>query len=247
MNNLFLCNDQVGMEICEWLIDRYMDDLGLIVTIGENRIKQIAEEAGVTCLSVASRQQLLNTLRESNQIYDWGFLVWWPWILDPQLVRLPKNGFINTHPSLLPYNRGKHYNFWALVEQAPFGVSLHFVEDGIDCGDIVAQRSIPYGWEDNGATLYKAATQAMVDLFKDTYPQIRQGDISRTPQDLSEGSFHHSSELDGASRIDLDAQYTARDILNRLRARTFPGYPACWFQDDGQIFEVRVEIRRRYP
>ncbi len=245
MKNLFLCNGQVGIKVCEWLIGQYRDDLGLIVTIGETQIMLAAKEAGVACHSVASKQQLVNTLLGLNAVYDWGFLVWWPWILPPQLVRLPKYGFINTHPSLLPHNRGKHYNFWALVEQAPFGVSLHFVADGIDCGDIVAQKTIPYGWEDNGATLYNAAVQAMVELFKDTYPRIRQGDITRTPQDLTKGSFHYSSEIDSASKIDLDATYTARELLNLLRARTFPGHPACWFEDAGQIFEVRVEIRRR--
>ena len=247
MKNLFLCNDQVGLDIFNWLIDLYRDDIGLVVTIRGSRIEQAAEESGVTCLSVASQQQLLNTLCESNQIYDWGFLVWWPWILDSQFFRLSRHGFINTHPSLLPYNRGKHYNFWALVEQVPFGVSLHFVDEGIDCGDIVAQRRIHYGWEDNGATLYEAATREMVELFKEVYPLIGQGSFSRTSQDLSKGSFHRSSDMEDASRIDLDAHYTARHLFNLLRARTFPGHPACWFQEDGHVYEVRVEIRRRHP
>lgn len=245
MNNLFLCNDHVGLEICKWLIEQYRSDMGLVITIGVNRIKQVAEAAGVTVLSVTNKQQLMKVLCESKQIFDWGFLIWWPWILNSQLLRIPKHGFINTHPSLLPFNRGKHYNFWAIVEQAPFGVSLHLVEEGIDCGDIVAQKPIPYGWEDNGETLYKAAVRAMIGLFKEAYPRIRRGDIARTPQDLSKGSFHYSTEMEKASMIDPEAQYKARDLLNLLRARTFRGHPACWFEDEGQTFEVRVEIRRR--
>jgi len=245
MNNLFLCNDQVGFDICQWLIEQYRDDIGLVVTIGENEVWQTAVAAGINCLSITAKHQLLDAIRGSDQDYEWGFLVWWPWIIGTELIKLSKYGFINTHPSLLPYNRGKHYNFWALVEQVPFGVSLHFVEEGIDCGDVIAQLPIPYGWEDNGATLYESAARAMVKLFKDTYPHIREGRFTRTPQDLSKGSFHHSNELEKASKIDLETRYTARRLLNLLRARTFPGYPACWFEDDGQVFEVRVDIRRK--
>ncbi len=247
MNNLFLCNGQVGLDICQWLLEHYKDDIGLVVTVSENQIKQAAEEAGIDCISVSTKQQMLSDIQACNKAFDWGFLAWWPWIIDPNLISLPKHGFINTHPSLLPYNRGKHYNFWALVEESPFGVSLHIVEDGVDCGDVIAQLPIPYGWEDNGATLYEAAAREMVNLFKEIYPQIRQGILTRTPQDLTKGSFHLASELESASRIELEAQYRARDLLNLLRARTFPEHPACWFQDDGQTFEVRVEIRRKNP
>ena len=245
MKNIFLCNGHVGLDIFRWLVDQYRDDIGLVVTIGNDQIKKIAEEANINSLSVTTSQQLKDLILNSDISYDFGFLIWWPWIIDVTLIKLPKYGFINTHPSLLPFNRGKHYNFWAIVEQAPFGVSLHFVEEGVDCGDIIAQVSIPYGWEDNGATLYAAASRVMTDLFRDVYPRIREGSVSRKPQDLSRGSFHRSSELDGASRIDLESRYLARDLLNLMRARTFPGHPACWFKDNGQMFEVRVEIRRK--
>ena len=45
--------------------------------------------------------------------------------------------------------------------------------------------------------------------------------------------------------IDLDREYRARDLLNLLRARTFPGYPACSFVADGTEYEVRVSITRK--
>jgi len=147
---------------------------------------------------------------------------------------------------LLPFNRGKNYNFWALVEQAPFGVSLHIVDEGVDSGDVIAQKQITYDWEDTGATLYEKAASSMIELFMATYPEIREERIARIPQDLSKGSFHRANELEDASRIDIEASYRARDLLNLLRARTFPGYPACSFREkNGEEFEVRVEIRRK--
>lgn len=248
MNNLLFADGKVGLEICQWALTEYRQDFCAVVTTGDLHIHAVADAAGVPCVKYVDESELIRWVRQNNLNVDWGFLVWWPSIIRPALIELPQNGFINTHPSLLPYNRGKHYNFWALVERAPFGVSLHFVEPGIDCGDVVAQLPIPYGWEDNGETLYQKAVLAMVELFKESYPMIRVGNISRSPQNIDQGSFHFAKELDEASRIELDKNYTASSLLNLLRARTFQGHPACWFEDgDGSVYEVRVEIRRKTP
>ena len=56
------------------------------------------------------------------------------------------------------------------------------------------------------------------------------------------GTFHNSSEMDEACRIELDNRYTGRELLNLLRGRSFSGKPACYFTEDGQRFEVRIRI-----
>jgi methionyl-tRNA formyltransferase len=172
---------------------------------------------------------------------DLGLLAWWPHIVREPQLSLPKLGWLNFHPSLLPYNRGKHYNFWAIVEEAPFGVTIHWIDAGVDSGDIAFQVPLPVRWQDTGATLYDAARQAIVELFEENWPAIREGRIPRIPQPAT-GSFHRGAELEGASRIDLEASYRARDLLNLLRARTFEPHPGAWFVDGGVRYEVRVEI-----
>jgi len=175
---------------------------------------------------------------------DLAILAWWPYILKQELISIPRLGCLNFHPSYLPYNRGKHYNFWALVEGAPFGVTLHWVGHGVDCGDIAFQSRLDVSWEDTGATLYQKAQAEIVRLFKEKFPEIMQGRIPRIPQDLAQGSFHKAAELDAASKIELDKSVTARELLNLLRARTFPPHPAAWFEEGGDRYEVRVEIKR---
>ena len=187
----------------------------------------------------------LDTLRGLN--LDLLLLAWWPYILRPELIELPRLGCLNFHPSLLPYNRGKHYNFWALIEEAPFGVTIHFVDSGVDTGDIAFQAPLPVTWEDTGATLYARAQRAIVQLFVDSFPVIRTGRIPRIPQARGRGSFHRAAELEPASRIDLDASYTGRALLNLLRARTFSPHPGAWFVDAGVRYEVRVQITRTRP
>jgi methionyl-tRNA formyltransferase len=242
MKIVLFADQNVGLEIASFLLDNYPHDLVQVVTMGENDIflKSLARNVPVYIFD--TDEKLAKHLIEAQ--LDFGILAWWPKIIKASLLKLPKFGFINTHPSFLPYNRGKHYNFWAIVEEAPFGVSLHFVDEGIDSGDVIAQSLIPYDWCDNGISLYQKAQNAMVELFCTNYPRLREGRFSRYPQNLKCGSFHKASELEMASHIDLDAQYRGRDIINLLRAKTFPGYSGCWFEENGIRYEIHIDIRR---
>lgn len=245
MKLLLMADHDVGLAITRWLLSNFCEDVALVIATAENDVWKAAQDAGVLCTVFDSAEQVCALVDELNIECDIGVLAWWPRLNKQPLLSKPRMGFINTHPSLLPYNRGKHYNFWALVEQVPFGVSLHMVNDGVDSGDVIAQMPLPYSWEDNGETLYVKAREAMVRLFRDNYPIIRKLDFPRQKQDLTLGSSHRAVELDAASRIDLDRSYCARDLLNLLRARTFTGHPSCWFSDRGEMFEVRIDIKRR--
>lgn len=242
MKLVLFADGAVGHAIAQFLLDSHPEDVEAIVTTGANLIRELATKSDVPALIFDKQDP--RAARQLARRCDIGVLAWWPWLLDEELLSGPSRGFINTHPSLLPFNRGKHYNFWALVEQAPFGVTLHKVDSGIDTGAVVAQRPIPYDWLDNGESLYKKAQNAMVDVFRESYPLIRSNAYEAITQDPTKGSFHRSSELDAASEIRLDAEYRARDLLNLLRARTFEGQPGCWFEDAGHKYEVTIHIRK---
>lgn len=239
-----MCDGQVGNTIATWLMENYCGDICAVVTLGESPVMLEAQQKNIPNFVFESDALLLSQL-SSYEPFDIGILAWWPKIVSTNITGLAKQGFINTHPSLLPYNRGKHYNFWALVEQTPFGVSLHYVEQGIDNGDLIAQSAISYDWEDTGGTLYSKAQQSMVELFIKIYPNLRVNNVKRVPQNLADGSIHYARELDPASKIILDKKYSARELLNLLRARTFLGQPACYFEEDGEVFEVRVNMKRK--
>ena len=245
MKALVFADAKIGTVLFEWLSHEYRDDIGLLVTTSENDIYATAKERQIPCIVYEDTQQVVSYIQNQGLIFDLGFLIWWPKILHKPLINIPAQGFINTHPSLLPYNRGKHYNFWSIVEECPFGVTLHMVDEGVDTGDIVAQEVIPYGWEDTGETLYLKAQAAIEALFKKIYPTIRQLEFPRTKQNEAHSSFHLASELTPKSQIDLDKSYLARDLINLLRARTFKGHPACCFTDEGDEYEIRVEIKRK--
>jgi methionyl-tRNA formyltransferase len=231
----------IGGKIVNFLLENFPEDLALVVTILENDIYINVQRKGIPVCVFESEQHILERLTDD---VDLGLLAWWPKILRSPLLESPRNGFINTHPSFLPYNRGKHYNFWALVEEAPFGVTLHKVNAGIDTGDIVFQSVIDYDWCDTGETLYKKAQLEMLDLFINSYPSIRADGLKAIQQEQNIGSFHRSSELEHASKIELDSSYSARTLLNLIRARTFEGCPGCWFEDNGSRYEISIRIKK---
>lgn len=170
------------------------------------------------------------------------FLAWWPYLIRGRILSAAPV-ILNTHPSLLPYCRGKDPNFWAIVECAPFGVTLHHVNHRIDAGEIAFQREISVSWLDTGKSLYQRALVEMKKLIEEALPTIVNGAIPSTAQGAG-GSLHYRRELEPASVIDLDEPTTARALLNLLRARTFEPHPACRFFDSGDTYEVRVNIRR---
>jgi methionyl-tRNA formyltransferase len=244
MSGVLIFADAVVGETClDWLIESYKDDIGLVVTRAANGISEHAKDAGLSTCVFNDTDQLLRVIEERDLAFDLGLLIWWPYILRQPLISLPSRGFINTHPSLLPYNRGKHFSFWAIVEQCPFGVTLHRVDAGIDTGDIVAQSTIDFGWEDTGETLLLKAQNAMIALFKEQYPFLRTGEIKSFSQVIGTGSFHQGSEIDRVTRIFLDKPYVARDLLNLLRAKTFEGLPGCRFEENGVTYDVTIKIK----
>jgi len=246
MKTFLMADGAVGTQVFDYLCREFPRDLGFVASAQENALLDAARTRGIPSAMFDPGEEFLAAVHAAGgeEGFNLGVLAWWPKIVKEPLLSLPKYGFLNFHPSYLPYNRGKHYNFWALVEQCPFGVTLHLVDSGVDTGPVVAQRILPYDWTDTGQTLYERAQSEIVALFRDTYPSLRDEPVRGNPQNLDEGSFHRASELDPASQIDLDTSYTARDLFNRLRARTFAGKPACCFTDHGHTFEVRVEIKK---
>ena len=68
-------------------------------------------------------------------------------------------------------------------------------------------------------------------------------DFIEQPQE-GEGTFHLGKEIYQNSFIDLEKQYRARDLLNIIRARTFAPFPAAYFTEAGDKYEVRIEIKK---
>ena len=91
-------------------------------------------------------------------------------IIKKELLSIPKIGVLNRHNALLPKNRGRLTPFWVIFNgESETGVSIHFVEEGIDSGDIVVQKKYKVSKNDNFNSIvkknYKIASKAMVEAL----------------------------------------------------------------------------------
>ena len=170
-------------------------------------------------------------------------LAYWGKLIQNQLLELPKYGYINLHTSYLPYGKGKHAHYWSLVENTPYGVSIMKIDEGLDTGQIIFQKEIKKSWLDTGKSLYFKGIRAVEELLEEKKYDILNLNFC-TEQQLGEGTFHYGKEIDEDSRIVLDKEYTAKTLLNILRARTFPPFPAAYFIDNGEKYEVRIDITK---
>ena len=241
---LFCASGEVGRKTLTAAVSAPFDKTEICAVLtcpGEHTVIEVAKVNNIPL-------HLYEEKRSYAIIQQYGpevvFLAWWPHLLKASHLDLGQKFTLNMHPSLLPHCRGKDPNFWAIVERVPFGVTIHHVSPGIDDGPIAFQRAFETSWTDTGGSLYKKATAEIVSLFSENYERILRLDIPQLPQNSSSSSFHTRAELTLKSIIDLDSKYTGREMLNLLRARTFPPHPAVTFTDGGETYRVRVCIER---
>jgi methionyl-tRNA formyltransferase len=155
-------------------------------------------------------------------------------------------GCVNVHPAFLPYNRGAYPNVWSIVEGTPAGVTIHYVDEGVDTGDIIAQREVEVKPVDTGSSLYARLERECGKLFRETWPAIRAGNAPRTPQPKDGGTTHRIRDVKSIDAIDLDGTYTARELLDILRARSFPPYYGAYITDGVGGHRIYLELKLRY-
>ncbi len=100
---------------------------------------------------------------------------------------------VNLHLSLLPWNRGADPNLWSFLEDSPKGVTVHFMDEGLDTGDIIAQKEMTIERGSTLRTSYAQLTAALEDLFQTIWQDLRLGKLSGKPQ-FSGGSYHKSAD-----------------------------------------------------
>jgi len=239
-------NKVPGAEIIRYLIGTYKHDIAHVFVTEHNSISELCQHEGISTSCYEGEDQAVELIRKLEPIPTYGILAWWPFIIREPLIDSTQKGFINTHNSYLPYCRGMHQNFWALVEEQIYGVSIHYVDRLIDQGDIISQKEIKYDWSDNGGSLHCKSLSEIVQLFRETYPKIRADRVTRSPQEEHKATYHHSTEMHASCILDLDEITTVRRLLNLLRAKTYPGHAGCRFKEHGIEYEVHLTINRAF-
>lgn len=143
-------------------------------------------------------------------------------ILPAVILQLPRSGCINVHGSLLPKYRGAGPIQWAIINgENETGISTMFMDEGMDTGDILLQKSLPIRPDDTAGSLSARLAELGGRLLIDTIVQLQAGTLVRQPQDSRRVSMAPLLKKEDGL---IDWALSATEIERRLRGMTpWPG------------------------
>jgi methionyl-tRNA formyltransferase len=137
-------------------------------------------------------------------------------IIPKKLLAVPSLGTICYHPSILPRHRGASAINWAIIQgDTRTGLTIFWVDKGIDTGPILLQKEVEIGPDDTTGSLYFSALFPMgVDAMTEAVELIKGGKAPRIPQDESKATYEPPCD-DRVAFVDFGK--SAKDIYNLIR------------------------------
>lgn len=136
-------------------------------------------------------------------------------ILPKELLEAPKHGCINVHASLLPELRGGapiHYSI--LQGKDKTGVTIMYMAEKLDAGDILTQVEVKIEERDTVGSLHDKLSEAGVNLLSETIPQLLEGKLIPQKQDDSKATFASNIKREQEK---VDWTKTGEEIYNQIR------------------------------
>lgn len=155
-------------------------------------------------------------------------------ILPKEIINFPKLGCVNVHASLLPKLRGGAPIHRAIINgHSKTGITIMYMNEGMDKGDIISQKDIEITDTDTASTLHEKLSKLGKDLLLKTLPSIIDKTAERTKQDDSQATYAFVIKRED-ERIDF--KKTKKQIYNQIRGlNEWPG-AFCYF--NGKILKV---------
>ena len=155
-------------------------------------------------------------------------------ILPKDLLDAPRLGCINVHASLLPAYRGGAPIHQAIIDGQPkTGVTIMYMAEKLDAGDIISQREIVIEDTDHTGGMFEKLSAVGRELLKDTMPAIIAGTNERIPQD--ESLVTYASNISREQEL-MDWNKDARTLYNQVRG--LHPWPVAYTTFEGANFKI---------
>lgn len=166
-----------------------------------------------------------------------------PWIIPDDVIALPRLAAINVHGALLPRGRGPNPVGWAFRnDDREIGLTVHYLDSGLDTGPMLAQAAIPVSDEDDLETLFPRLAPLAPVVLARAFERIAAGD----PGDIQDESYATYAGVFEEEYRTIDWSQPAREIHNQVRAwmsglrGMIPG--AVGTLDDGTLRILRTRL-----
>ncbi len=195
-------------------------------------IVQLAWEHGIPAFQISkpSAAMTLSAIVELEP--DIAFVACFSSILPKEMLRVPRLGFYNLHPSLLPSFRGPEPLFWTFRQGvSSTGVTIHVMDEGIDSGDIVRQSTLTLPEGISGSEAERTCAELGGKLIKKVVDVIKSGELHPVPQ--KRGGWYYPSPQ--AEQFTIPASWPARRAYNFMRGTAQWGHPFTILTNEGPV------------
>ncbi|MCM3767974.1 methionyl-tRNA formyltransferase [Neobacillus niacini] len=155
-------------------------------------------------------------------------------ILPKQLLDAPAHGCINVHASLLPELRGGAPIHYAIMQgKAKTGITIMYMVEKLDAGDMLASVEVPITNEDNVGTLHNKLSAAGAKLLSETLPPLLSGKLEPIPQNDAEATFAPNIKREQEK---INWNKPGEEIYNHIRGLN--PWPVAFTTLDGQTVKI---------
>jgi len=170
-------------------------------------VKVLAQKYGLTVYQPKDKTELLEIIKKLQP--DVAVVAAFGMLFPKEILDIPKYGFINIHPSLLPKYRGATPIQTAILNgDEETGVSLFLIDEEMDKGKIIANSKLQIANSDNYESLMRKLAELGADLLIKTLPDFVAGKITPLPQDESQATYTKKFKTEDAF-VDLAALHLA--------------------------------------
>lgn len=161
-------------------------------------------------------------------------------IFKKEIINIPEKGCINIHASLLPKYRGRAPLNWAILKgEKETGVTVHYINEGIDTGKIILQEKIEIKKTDYIADILEKVKEKYPEMVNKSVDLIENDKVEPVEQKKENGSYYGKrTPADGL----IDWEQSAIKIYNLIRAVSHPYPGAFTYLGDEKVFIWRGKV-----
>ena len=168
-------------------------------------------------------------------------------IFKNKIIDLANYKIINCHAGKLPFYRGRNVLNWALInDEKEFGITVHYVDDGIDTGDIILQLNYKISDKDNYKTLLDRSYLECANILYDVILMFKNGQVQAQKQTEFHTQGFYCTQRKIGDEI-LNWNQKSREIFSFVRAICSPGPNARTYLKSKEMKILKVELIEDAP
>jgi methionyl-tRNA formyltransferase len=250
MRVIFMGTGEIGLPVLRWLMDSPHELLSVVTQPDRPVGRSQRIEAGPIKASVAALQipvlQPERLRREPEAVEqmraltpDLIVVIAYGQILPRSVLEIPRLACLNLHASLLPRHRGAApIQAAILAGDRETGMTVMYMDEGLDTGDILLKSSIPIAPDETGGSLHNKLAELAPSALAEAIPRLEAGSAPRIPQDPGGATYAPKLEREHGQ---IDWSESADAIERKIRAfDPWPGAYAILRDQTNRVRKLKI-------